>query len=76
MRYDGYLVDAINFICIMKACGTIGAIDEGKEIHTETVSRGLTNMNIILGTALVDMYARCGLFTEAQYVLDVLPIRK
>ena len=59
----------------MKACGTIGAIDEGKMIYNETVSRGLINKNIILGTTLVDMYARCGLFIEAQYVLDVLPIR-
>mgnify|MGYP006905978535 CR=1 FL=1 len=55
MRYEGYLVNAITFICIMKACGTIGAIDDGKKIYNETASRGLINKNIIVGIALVDM---------------------
>ena len=54
----------------MKACGTIGAIDEGKVIYNETVSRGLINMNIMFGTSLVDvvslpkhnMFLMCFLF--------------
>ena len=31
--------DLVTFICILKACANIGAIDKGKQIHDEIVSR-------------------------------------
>ena len=33
MKCDGFSPDAFTFVCILKACGSIGAIDKGDEIH-------------------------------------------
>lgn len=44
----------------------------GKEIHTAIETKGLLQDNLVLGTALVDMYAKCGLLEEALAVFDKL----
>mgnify|MGYP000252848141 FL=1 len=62
-------------ICILKACGSIGAINKGKQIHDEILRKGLFEKNVLLGTSLVDMYARCGMLYKAERVFDDLSIR-
>jgi pentatricopeptide repeat protein len=57
----------------LKACGSIGAIDKGKQIHNEIMSRGLLEKDIMLGMGLIDMYAKCGALGKAQEVLTGLP---
>mgnify|MGYP002775614676 CR=1 FL=1 len=75
MQNEGISANAVTFICILKACGSIGAIDKGEQIHEEIIKRGLLVKNIMLGNALVDMYARCGMPAKAHEVLKELPIR-
>ena len=60
MRKDSLSPDGVTFTCLLNACSSIGALDKGKEIHDEIVHRGLLERNIMLGNALVDMYAKCG----------------
>jgi pentatricopeptide repeat protein len=76
MRQDGISPDEITFTCILKACGSMAAFDRGKEIHDEIDKQGLLlGTDIVLGTALVDMYARCGALPKAYEVLQKLPGR-
>ena len=75
MQGEGLSPNGITFLCIVKACGSIGALDKGKQIQEEVVSRGLLEKDIVIGTALVDMYAKCGDLTKAQEFLEQLPIR-
>ena len=70
MQLEGISADAFTFTSILKACGSIVAIEEGQIIHNEIVGRGLLKRDVVLGTALVDMYAKCGLLRKAQLVLD------
>jgi pentatricopeptide repeat protein len=74
MQSEGLVPDTVTFICILKACGSTGAIDLGKHIHNDLVRRGLLGRDIVLGNALVDMYAKCGLLAKAQELLEELPI--
>ena len=67
--------DSVTFICILKACGTIGATNKGKQIHDKIRRRGLLEKDITLGNALLDMYTRCGMLSRAQKVLEELPAR-
>ena len=71
---EGISPDIVMFTCLLKACGSTGAIDKGKEIHGEIVSRGFLEKDIVLGTTLVDMYAKCGMLEKAQEVLEDLSI--
>jgi pentatricopeptide repeat protein len=72
MRGEGISPNASIFTCILKICGAIGDIDKGEEIHSEVASRGLLKKDIVLGTSMVDMYARCGFLSKAQQVLGSL----
>ena len=71
MQREGLSPDAITFTCILKACGSIGAIEKGKEIHEEILSRGFLEKDMVLANALVDMYAKCGTLSKAEEVLKV-----
>ncbi|KAI5057915.1 hypothetical protein GOP47_0027930 [Adiantum capillus-veneris] len=67
--------DAITIICALKACGSLGNIEKGKEIHAEVCRHGLSQKDMKIGTALVDMYAKCGVLPKAQEVFDELTAR-
>ncbi|KAH7292687.1 hypothetical protein KP509_29G081200 [Ceratopteris richardii] len=73
MQHEGFPPDALTFVCALKACSSIGVVDKGKEIHDQVSRQGLLHENIILGTALVDMYAKCGALEKACTLLEELP---
>ena len=75
MQSEGIAPDAVTFICTLKVCGEVGAIDKGKQIHTDTISRGLLKKDVVLGNVLVDMYCKCGRLEKAHEVLKELPMR-
>ncbi|KAI5056866.1 hypothetical protein GOP47_0028684 [Adiantum capillus-veneris] len=75
IRSEGLSPSAFTYACILKACGIMQDIDMGKQIHDEIVSQGLLRNDVVLGNALVDMYAKCGVLLKAQQVLDELPVR-
>ncbi|KAI5065567.1 hypothetical protein GOP47_0020262 [Adiantum capillus-veneris] len=75
MQHEGVPANAVTYVFVLKACSAIGAIDKGKDIHKAAKEKGLLHDNILLGTALVDMYAKCGALSKAQGVLERLPYR-
>jgi pentatricopeptide repeat protein len=66
--------NALTFACILRACGSIGALGQGAEIHGDVVARGLLEEEVLLGASLVDMYAKCGALAESKRVLESLPV--
>jgi pentatricopeptide repeat protein len=72
MRNRGICGDMVTFACILKACGSVGMVDKGQQIHNEMINRfgDSLHKNVVLGTALVDMYAKCGMLEKARNVLD------
>ncbi|MCO5602569.1 hypothetical protein L7F22_056703 [Adiantum nelumboides] len=75
MRHEGLNPDAMTFTCVLKACGSTGAEDKGKEIHAEIMRGRFLEKGSDLGNAMVDMYAKCGALEKAQEVFDMLPKR-
>ncbi|KAH7440808.1 hypothetical protein KP509_03G011500 [Ceratopteris richardii] len=75
MQYEGLSPDVVTFTCILKACGNIGALDEGERIHHEIAQQGLLATHDILGNALLAMYANCGALAKAWALLQELPMR-
>ncbi|KAH7443284.1 hypothetical protein KP509_02G028500 [Ceratopteris richardii] len=74
MQLKGVAPNAVTYVCCLIACGRIGDVEKGKEIHEEIVSKGLLE-TLALGNALVDMYANCGFLKRALEVFDILPKR-
>ncbi|MCO5558543.1 hypothetical protein L7F22_012128 [Adiantum nelumboides] len=75
MQLEGIPPNAVTYTCILKVCAFIGDIDKGKQLHDEILRQGLVEHDIVLGNALVDMYARCGALSQAQSVLEEFPSR-
>ncbi|KAH7293262.1 hypothetical protein KP509_28G018400 [Ceratopteris richardii] len=74
MRQEGVYPDAVTYICSLRACGLVKASLTGQALHAEISRKGLED-NLIVGSTLVDMYAKCGLLSKARAVFDKLPVR-
>ncbi|KAH7415848.1 hypothetical protein KP509_14G063300 [Ceratopteris richardii] len=74
MLQEGCSPDVVTFTCILKACTMLGAVEIGEKIHLEVARQGLLE-NVSLGTALVDMYAKCGDIVKAHQVLNETSIK-
>eukprot|EP00250_Pteridium_aquilinum_P025999 c3207_g1_i1 orf=178-972(+) len=65
MQLDDFSPSTVTHILALKACGNIGDIDKGQELHAEIMRKGLLQRNCV-GSTLVDMYANCGSLAKAQ----------
>ncbi|KAH7445143.1 hypothetical protein KP509_02G109100 [Ceratopteris richardii] len=75
MQSEGISPNRVTYLCILKACGCVGATYKGRDVHDEVSKQGLIKDDIVLGTAIVDMYAKCGALQKAEQVLKELPTR-
>ncbi|PRQ32894.1 putative tetratricopeptide-like helical domain, DYW domain-containing protein [Rosa chinensis] len=64
--------DEITMVCCLSACSQLGAVDVGIWIHHYIEKHDLS-LNVALGTALVDMYAKCGNITKALNIFSDMP---
>ncbi|MCO5551484.1 hypothetical protein L7F22_004988 [Adiantum nelumboides] len=71
MKEEEIFPNDLTLVCVLKACGSIGALEEGREIGREVMRKGL-QVNTALSNTLIDMYAKCGALSEAQEVFDKL----
>lgn len=74
MEEDGVEPDLFTFPRVLKACGGIGSIRVGEEVHRHVVRSGFANDGFVLN-ALVDMYAKCGDIVKARKVFDKIAFR-
>ncbi|VFQ59617.1 unnamed protein product [Cuscuta campestris] len=56
---------------LLSACGKLGALEHGKWAHCYIEKRGMQIGNV-LGTSLIDMYAKCGCIERAKFVFENL----
>ncbi|GFS39885.1 tetratricopeptide repeat (TPR)-like superfamily protein [Actinidia rufa] len=58
----------------LSACAFLGALDQGRWIHAY-INKHKMGLDRVLGTALIDMYAKCGCMEAACRVFDEMPNR-
>ncbi|KAE8689497.1 Pentatricopeptide repeat-containing protein [Hibiscus syriacus] len=69
MRDSGVKPDSTTFVSLLSACAQVGATGLGCWVH-EYIARNCFDMNVVLGTALINMYSRCGNVIKAREVFD------
>ncbi|KAJ6304092.1 hypothetical protein OIU77_017884 [Salix suchowensis] len=57
-----------------KACAILGRCDVGKSVHCLVIKTGY-DVDVFVGSSLVDMYAKCGDINESRKVFDEMPQR-
>lgn len=60
---------------VLTACSQTGALDQGKWVHGY-ISWNKIEVSLVLGTALIDMYMKCGSVDEALLIFKKLPFKK
>ncbi|KAF5474845.1 hypothetical protein F2P56_006705 [Juglans regia] len=61
--------DSVTVVSLLQGCASIGALHQGKRIHNFVIRSCLTPC-ILVDTALVDMYSKCGYLDTAQKCFD------
>ncbi|KAK9160347.1 hypothetical protein Syun_006688 [Stephania yunnanensis] len=59
MRIAGVSCDAVTMASVISACAHIGALEIGRDMHVYAMRNGF-KLDVFIGSALVDMYAKCG----------------
>ena len=74
MRQEHVQADKITYLNILKACASPLSLKWGREVHVLIRRDGLES-DIRVGTALIQMYAKCGSIEEARQAFDNLTNR-
>eukprot|EP00268_Persea_americana_P053200 TRINITY_DN6003_c1_g1_i1.p1 TRINITY_DN6003_c1_g1~~TRINITY_DN6003_c1_g1_i1.p1 ORF type:complete len:611 (-),score=69.79 TRINITY_DN6003_c1_g1_i1:95-1927(-) len=61
--------DGITIVSALSACADLGALDAGEWIHDYAIKNGI-RLDVFVGTALVEVYAKCGCIELACKVFD------
>ncbi|XP_021719734.1 pentatricopeptide repeat-containing protein At4g04370-like [Chenopodium quinoa] len=64
--------DSITIISLLQTCASTGALQQGKWIHN-LLTRSFSQPSIMVGTALVDMYSKCGDLKTAHKCFNQMP---
>lgn len=74
MQQEGLKPQRVTFLCILKACSSISAVEQGRLIHGQIIKTGL-EADLVVGNTLIDMYVKCGRLEEAHKMFNQLPNR-
>ncbi|XP_068658123.1 pentatricopeptide repeat-containing protein At4g21065-like [Aristolochia californica] len=71
MKEEGVVPDKVTLVTTAYACAKLGAMHKAKYIHDYVLERKFS-LDVILGTAMIDMYAKCGSVESARQIFDMM----
>ncbi|XP_057870927.2 pentatricopeptide repeat-containing protein At2g22070 [Cryptomeria japonica] len=72
MQLEGEKPDLSTFASILPVCGQLGALEQGMEIHQRIIGTRFLS-DIVIVTALIEMYIKCGSIHKARKLFDKMP---
>lgn len=72
MQNWGIRRDNFSLSSILRACGILAALEQGKQIHAHIAHTGF-EMDAFVGSAIVYMYAKCGIIEDACKIFNEIP---
>eukprot|EP00250_Pteridium_aquilinum_P024626 c29351_g1_i1 orf=1-552(+) len=74
MQQEGLLPEKPTYISVLSTCAKHGVLAECKWTHVRSLSRFCV-LDLVLGNALLNTYAKCGSVDEAWRMFQELPFR-
>ncbi|CAK9136251.1 unnamed protein product [Ilex paraguariensis] len=75
LEFNDVMPNEFTMSVVFSACGRLGALEHGKWAHAYVDKCGM-KVDVVLGTSLIDMYAKCGSIDRARWVFNHLgPIK-
>ncbi|KAM1449443.1 hypothetical protein ACFX14_008267 [Malus domestica] len=75
MVESGMVPTEDSLVCALSACGQLGCLYLGQWIHNYYIDQKRILRSVILGNALMDMYAKCGGINSAAQLFNEMPER-
>ncbi|RZC46110.1 hypothetical protein C5167_039065 [Papaver somniferum] len=69
MRLSGLLPDQFTFASVFRACSSLATLEQGKRVHGVMIKSKIGD-NVIVNSALMDMYFKCSNPYDARKVFD------
>lgn len=71
MQEQGETPDEFTYSSVLKACSSLGALHEGRQIHASLITNGLSiSLHTVIASALIDLYVKCKCLYVARKVFD------
>ncbi|XP_062185997.1 pentatricopeptide repeat-containing protein At1g08070, chloroplastic-like [Phragmites australis] len=64
----------VTMVSVLSACAVLGVLETGKWVHSYIKWKRLP-LTVVLGTALVDFYAKCGCIDSAVEAFESMPVK-
>ncbi|MCL7043415.1 hypothetical protein MKW94_022495 [Papaver nudicaule] len=74
MQIENVKPNMVTLVGVLSACAQVGALETGRWIHWFIDKNGFS-LNVMLCTALVDMYSKCGALESAERVFNFMSDR-
>lgn len=74
MQREGVAPDKITFVCVINVCAHLATLKQGREVHEYITNSGFES-DVVVGSALVNMYSKCGSIELARQVFDRMHVR-
>ncbi|KAI3732113.1 hypothetical protein L1987_63310 [Smallanthus sonchifolius] len=63
-----------SYATVLSSCAKLSSISQGRQIHARALKDEIIN-DLIVGSALIDMYSKCGYVDEARLFFDKMPVK-
>ncbi|XVF07841.1 hypothetical protein REPUB_Repub06bG0174500 [Reevesia pubescens] len=73
MESLGIRPDDVTIAAVLSACARLGALTFGERLHSRYIEGELCSQNIMISTALIDMYSKCGKIDSALDIFHRVP---
>eukprot|EP01018_Ginkgo_biloba_P027263 Gb_11025 [translate_table: standard] len=67
-----FMLNEFTFASVLSACASLTVGERGKEVHAHVIKTGFVS-NVFVGSALVDMYSKCGSIEDACMMFNEMP---
>ncbi|KAK9928960.1 hypothetical protein M0R45_026074 [Rubus argutus] len=74
MRDKGMRLNEATLVSVLSASAQMGLLEQGRLVHSLVQSLNFP-LTVSLGTALIDMYAKCGCIEQSRHLFQNMPRR-
>ncbi|XP_027153075.1 pentatricopeptide repeat-containing protein At3g02330, mitochondrial isoform X1 [Coffea eugenioides] len=74
MQREGVGVSQSTYASVFRSCAALSEVQLGSQLHGHAIKNNF-GYDVIVGTATLDMYAKCGNLYYAKQIFDLLPNR-
>ncbi|XP_054801373.1 pentatricopeptide repeat-containing protein At4g02750-like [Prosopis cineraria] len=74
MLHENIQPDSFTISSVVSSCAKLASLYQGQVVHGKAILMGVDD-NMLVSSALVDMYCKCGVTSDAWVIFEAMPTR-